>query len=308
MNVLFIGSQNIGYLCMKKLYELGIKVACVITFKPEPHERWQNSVDGLADQNGIPLYWDVNLNNKSGLDLVKSYDPDIIFVIGWRRLIAKEILKVPPLGCIALHASLLPKYRGHAPVNWAVINGEKKTGITLFYLEDDIDTGDIIGKKEIIIEDQDDIATIKSKIDLSAAELINTYVPLLKQGIAPRTPQNHNDASYGCLRTPDDGIINWSENTINIYNLIRSITFPYHGAFTYYEKKKLFVWKASLYNGMKFIGIKGQIAKINKGGNVLIITGDGVISIEKVQEEGKDIVNAGDYFNSIRTKLSTDKN
>lgn len=307
MRALFIGSQNIGYLCLKKIKEIGINITCVITFKPDSHENWNHSVDEIGIQCGFPLYWDIDLNDKTGVELVRSYDPDIIFVIGWRRLISNEILKIPPLGCIALHASLLPKYRGHAPINWAIIKGEKKTGITMFYLEEDVDTGDIIGQKEVIIEDSDDVAIIKNKIDLAAVELINDYVPILEKGMAPRIIQVHSNASYGCPRSPDDGLIDFSESTTKIYNLIRGITFPYSGAFTNHGRKKLFVWKASLYNGMKYIGIPGQIAKIKKGHSVLVITGDGVISIEIIQEEGKEIINAGDYFKSIRTKLSKDR-
>ncbi|MGA1823510.1 MAG: methionyl-tRNA formyltransferase, partial [bacterium] len=173
--------------------------------------------------------------------------PDLIVVCGWQRLICKEILTIPSLGTIGFHSSLLPKYRGRAPVNWAILLGERETGITMFYLTPEADTGDIIAQKVFPILFNDDCGTIYEKAAKAGAEMIKEYLPQIKNGTAPAI---HNpSASYPAYpkRIPEDGRIDFNRSALDIYNFVRSLTRPYPGAFYYDEHgHKVIVWRIEI--------------------------------------------------------------
>ena len=308
MKVIFIGSQTIGYNCLKKVLELGIEVPIIFTMKAEPHEKWEHSVDEIALQKQIPLYVCSNLSVKDHLEIMNTVQPEAIFVVGWRKIIPAEILEVPKYGSIAFHASLLPKLRGFAPINWALLLDEKQTGITAFYMDSGIDTGDILAQKEIKITDEDDAGTLRKKVEKAAVDIISEFAVALCQGKAPKTKQKDKAMNYCCPRSPVDGLINWNDSSRKIFNLIRSLASPYPGAYTYYKGNKLYIWKSSIkHSEIKIIGVPGQIASIEKGKNVSVVTGnDEVLVIETVQEEDKEKVNAGTYFSSIRDRLGLD--
>ena len=151
MSVIFIGSQTIGYECLAKIIELGIKVDAVFTFTPDQHETWEQSVDFTAKKNNIPLFFPESLS----VEKIKSLNPELILVVGYRKLFPQEILDIPKFGVIGLHASALPHLRGQAPLNWAIINGDSEAGITMFFMNRGIDSGDIIAQKKTKIQDSD---------------------------------------------------------------------------------------------------------------------------------------------------------
>ena len=168
MGIIFIGSQTIGYECLKKIIEFGIHVDAVFTFTPDQHETWEKSVDVIAKENSIPLFFPENLT----VEKIKSLNPELILVIGYRKLFSQEILDIPEFGIIGLHASILPHLRGQAPLNWAIINGDLEAGITMFFMNRSIDSGDIIAQKKTKIQDGDNITNLKKRIDGLAVELI----------------------------------------------------------------------------------------------------------------------------------------
>jgi methionyl-tRNA formyltransferase len=298
MGIIFIGSQQIGHDCLKEVINLGIKVDAVFTFKPDPHEIWEKNVDIVAKENHIPIFFPNDLT----VEKIKRINPDMILVVGYRKIFPKEILSIPKYGVIGLHASLLPHLRGQAPLNWAIINGDSETGITMFKMDDGIDTGDIIGQKHTKIETNMTIDDLKEIIQRLAVELISEFVPLILSGKAVMSKQPP-EGTYGCARIPDDSRINWNDKTVKIYNLIRGCEKTY-AAFTIFNNRKLYIKKVELVSdGKKYFGTPGQVGMINRDGSVLVITGDGVLKILRVSLEDKNEVDAKMILNSTKIRL-----
>jgi methionyl-tRNA formyltransferase len=177
---------------------------------------------------------------------VMDIKPDLILAIGWYYMIPDQMMKLAGKGAIGIHGSLLPKYRGNAPFVWAMINGEKETGISLFYFEKGIDEGDIIAQKKIPIGEKETIRDILNKARGSSVEILLEYLPKIADGTAPRIPQDNSQATLFPKRTPDDGLIDWSWDAKRIHDFIRAQTKPYPGAFTYINNKKVIIWDAEI--------------------------------------------------------------
>ena len=298
MGIIFIGSQNMGHDCLEKLMELGIQVDAIFTFAPDQHETWEKSVDTIARKNNIPLFSPEDLTVKK----IKSLNPELILVVGYRKLFPQEILDIPKFGIIGLHASILPHLRGQAPLNWAIINGDSEAGITMFFMDRGIDSGDIIAQKRTKIQDSDNITNLKQRVNGLAVELISENIISVLNGTVKRIKQPIK-ATYGCQRIPDDGKIDWVNDSKYIFNLIRASE-PSYPAFTFLNSKKLFILEAELIEDKIYYGAIGQIAMTLKDGSVIVITGDGVLKIKKVQLENELPVNAKIYLNSSKIRLT----
>ena len=298
MNIIFIGSQPIGHDCLNEIIRLGIKVKAIFTFKPDSHEKWEKSVDEIAERENIPLYYSDDLTTEK----IHELNPELIVVIGYRNIFPQEILDIPKFGIIGIHASLLPHLRGQAPLNWSIILGDKKTGATLFKMDKGIDTGNIIGQKEIPINIDDDIQIIKEKIRKVSVELVSENILQIFSGTCKMIKQVEN-GTYGSARIPQDGKINWKENSLTIHNLIRASEESYP-AFTLLNSKKLYILKSEIVNGKNiYYGTPGQVAMTNKDGSVIVITGDGYLKITSVRiEEGKQEL-AKMYLKSSKIRL-----
>ena len=249
MKIVFIGSVEIGYTVLEAVYDCGFAVDTVFTLDFDKQELTSGFIDfePLAVANKSSLVRVVDLNKNEYIEKTKAISPDLIIVCGWQRLICKEILDIPKLGTIGFHSSLLPKYRGRAPVNWAIIAGEKETGITMFYLTEEADAGDIIAQKTFPIMLNDDCNTVYKKSAKAGAELIVEFLPKISKGVAPRL---HNPSrSYPAYpkRTPADGEIDFNRSALDVYNFIRALTRPYPGAFTFLPSgQKVIIWKAKI--------------------------------------------------------------
>ena len=249
MKIVYIGSVEIGYTILESVYDSGFSVNTVFTLEFEKKDQTSGFVDfePLALKNNSRLIRVSNLNTPEYIQSIKAINPDLIIVCGWQRLVCGEILEIPKLGTIGFHSSLLPKYRGRAPVNWAIMSGEKESGITMFYLTEEADTGDIIAQKAFPILLNDDCDTVYKKSARAGAELISEFLPKISAGCAPRT---HNPSkSYPAYpkRTPADGEIDFQRSAIDVYNFIRALTKPYPGAFTYLpDGAKIVIWKAEI--------------------------------------------------------------
>ena len=298
MGIIFIGSQNIGYESLRQLLELKIDVDAVFTFIPDEHETWEKSVDSISKENNIPVFFPEDLT----LEKITELDPDLILVVGYRKLFPQAILDVPKFGIVGLHASLLPHLRGQAPLNWAIINGDSEVGITMFFMDRGIDSGDIIGQKKTDIQDEDTIMDIKKRIENFAVELIAENILECINGTVKRIKQPI-EGTYGCQRIPEDGKIDWSKSSRQIFNLIRACEASYP-AFTIYDSKKLFIIQAELIDEKIYYGTIGQVAMTLKDGSVIIVTGDGVLKVTKVRYENESPVDAKIYLNSSKLRLT----
>jgi UDP-4-amino-4-deoxy-L-arabinose formyltransferase/UDP-glucuronic acid dehydrogenase (UDP-4-keto-hexauronic acid decarboxylating) len=246
MKCVVLGYHNIGCAGIKALIKNGFEVAAVFTHKDNPNENiWFDSVAELACAEGLPVFAPEDINHPVWVEKIKAIKPDIIFSFYFRDMIKSPILEIPKHGCLNLHGSLLPAYRGRVPINWAIINGETETGVTLHYMTTKPDNGDIVGQEKIAIGSDDTAKDVHQKATKAAAVLLEKLLPLVKKGKAPRKKQDESKASYFGGRKPADGEIDWSKSAQEIRNLVRATTRPYPGAFSFMGDRKCFFWSVS---------------------------------------------------------------
>ena len=258
MRIVFFGASRLGYECCKAIIEAGHTVAGIVTIPEtfsikykEEAERKKVKNYLYSDFNDFEKYYNIPVIEVKGnlseyQDRIAEMKPDFILVIGWYYLIPKQMLELAPKGAAGIHGSLLPKYRGNAPFVWAIINGEKETGISFFYFDDGIDTGDIIAQSAIPIEETDTIKEVLEKAQLSSVEILLENLPGIASGMVERRAQDHSKATYFPRRTPDDGLIDWSWDVKRIRDFIRAQTKPYPGAYTIINDKKIIIWDADI--------------------------------------------------------------
>ncbi len=239
--------SDLGHACLRLLLERGENVVAVYTHEDRPGEKlWFPSVYKLAEERSIPVRTEEDLGKESELAHLKASSPDMIFSFYYRNLIPAAVLDLPRLGAFNMHGSFLPTYRGRAPVNWAVLNGETKTGATLHVMIDRPDAGDIIDQEEVDIGPDDAAAVVQARVTQAAVDVLTRQIENLKKGTAPRIPQDPTQASYFGRRRPEDGEINWNWPAARIHNLVRAVTHPYPGAFGDLHGEKTWIWKTRL--------------------------------------------------------------
>lgn len=246
MKAVVLAYHNIGCAGIEALLRNGFDIAAVFTHQDDPQEnQWFDSVAEFCAVRNIPVFAPENINHPLWQAKIQALAPDILFSFYYRNLVKQEILSIPPQGCLNLHGSLLPKYRGRAPINWVLVQGETETGVTLHYMTPRPDDGDIVGQAKVAISEDDTAKTLNNKLTHAANELLDEYLPKLLAGTAPRIPQNHSLASYFGGRRPADGEINWEGSASSVRNLVRAVTRPYPGAFTTMNGQKCFIWQAT---------------------------------------------------------------
>ncbi|MDD2582428.1 MAG: formyltransferase [Desulfuromonadaceae bacterium] len=271
--------HNVGYCCLEELIRQDASIELVFTHDDSPTEEiWFASVRELARKHGIPVITsDINL--KENVALVKEIAPDLLLSFYYRSMIREEVLAIPRLGALNLHGSYLPRYRGRVPVNWAVINGESETGATLHYMVQKPDAGDIVDQEKISISFTDTSLDVFNKVTHAAVSVLKRSFPLLLAGKAPRIPMDLASGSYFGGRRPADGRIDWNKGAIEIYNLVRGVTHPYPGAFTYLGVKKILIWSAAPTEG------EGEPGKVMSLVPLIVGTGSGLLEIRLLQED-----------------------
>jgi methionyl-tRNA formyltransferase len=280
--IAFLGYGELGHAALQGLLEKGEKISVVVTHLDDPKEKvWFRSVRALAFKNLIPVYAPEDINRPEFIQILKELNPDLVLSVQFRQVLSREILNLPSLGSVNLHPSLLPKYRGRAPINWAIINGEKNTGVTLHYMDEKPDTGDIIAQKEVLIRDDDTVYTLYQRILPEAVNLIKSNLDKIKSGDAPRYPQSEENATHFGKRKPEDGKIAWKKPNDEIRNLVRGVTHPFPGAFTFWNGKKIFVWKARRVKQEKEVKWEpGTVLGIYDVG-ILVACGRGALLVER---------------------------
>ncbi len=283
MKTIVFAYHNMGVIGLNALKKHGFDINCVFTHKDDINENiWFESVSKWCQVNNIDYYTDVAINTKEWIEKIKLLKPDIIFSFYYRKLICKDILDIPPHKAINLHGSCLPAYRGRAPVNWVLVNGEKQTGVTLHYMIEKPDAGDIIAQKCIDIDFYDTAKTLYEKLETLATTLLDETLPKIKNNTINPIKQDEAKASYFGKRTKQDGLINFEKSAIEIYNLIRAVTRPYPGSFCYYKSKELIIWWALPTN----IELEPkQIAIIDR--HVYIGTKQGSLELKEIEYDGK---------------------
>jgi len=274
--------HDVGYECLDLLIERRERIAAVFTHEDHAGERiWFRSVARLAERHGIPVHRPGSVNTPEWIAHLKALEPSLIFSFYYRQMIGREILDLPPLGAFNMHGSLLPKYRGRAPVNWAVLHGETETGVTLHYMVKRADAGDIVDQQAVSIGPNETALEVFHKVTGAARIVLERQIEPLKRGTAPRRRQVETEASYFGGRKPEDGRIDWTQSAAAIFNLVRAVTHPYPGAFTMVDGRRLFIWWAG-----PAPACGGKPGTVCSTAPLRVTTGDGCLEIAAWQWEG----------------------
>jgi methionyl-tRNA formyltransferase len=283
MRIVFMGTPDFAVPSLKEILSKGHEVLAVVTQPDRPKGRGKklssSPVKKVALKYDIPVFQPEKIRKEEAISKIKKLSPDCIVVVAFGQILPRKILAIPPLGCINVHASLLPKYRGAAPINWAIIKGEQLSGITTMYMDEGLDTGDIILKKEILIEDKT-AGQLHDEMAWAGANLLRETLELIERNEAPREKQIEMESSYAPLMTKDLGRIDWSDTAKNIYNLIRGIN-PWPVAFTTYKGQRFKIWQSKIAHE-NCTEEPGKIIRISKEG-IFVCTGSQVLVLEEIQ-------------------------
>ena len=306
MKIVFMGTPDIAVPCLQKIIDENYEILGVVTQPDKPKGRGKklgmSPVKELAIENNIPVYQPVKARDKEFIDKIKSLNPDVIVVVAFGQILPKEILEIPKLGCINVHVSLLPKYRGAAPINWVIINGEEKTGVTTLYMDEGLDTGDMILKTEVNLDENITAGELHDKMMNIGAETLKETLRLIEEGNAPREVQNHEEFSYAPIMNKSLGNIDFSKSAREIHNLVRGVN-PWPSAYTTYNDVIMKVWKTKVLDEKSTKDV-GTIIDVSKDG-IKVSTIDNVLLIEEIQMPNKKRMLVGEYIkgNTIETGL-----
>jgi len=280
-----------GITGLEALKNMDFDIAAVFSHKDDPSENcWFASVAEWTKENHIEVFSPDNVNTPEWIQTISQRAPDVIFSFYYRNMLSQKILHISPAGAYNLHGSLLPAYRGRAPVNWVLVHGENQTGVTLHHMIEKPDAGDIVGQKVVGIDFSDTARTLYDKLCRAAGILLEEVLPLIKDGNAPRTPQDLSKGSYFSGRRPEDGRIDWRWPAVRIYNLIRAVTEPYPGAFAFLPGgERIMIWWALPEEDGVHDHLPGQIEVEND--YVYVRTGEGRVKLADIETAGSRMKN-----------------
>jgi len=285
-----------GHECLGALFELGAEVVLVATHSDAPGEEiWFPSVAELARSRGIePLLFD-RAPDAAAVERVRKAAPDLVFSFYFRHLLPEELLRIPRLGAFNLHGSLLPKYRGRAPVNWAVLRGETETGATLHEMTSKADAGPIVDQETVAIGPDETAFDVQKRVTQAGVTILRRRWRELAAGTAPRRPQEESEATTVPRRTAEDGRIDWTRSAQDVHDLVRAVTHPYPGAFTDIFGGRTLVWRTRLPHLGAHDNFPGQIRA--EEGRLYVACGDDrYVEILRIQREGQNEIDARHFL------------
>lgn len=301
MRVVFMGTPDFSVPALEKIAEKH-EVAAVVTQQDRPkgrgHKMQFTPVKEKAVELDIPVYQPDKVKNPEFVDILKQLNPDVIVVIAFGQILSKEILDLPKYGCINVHASLLPKYRGAAPIQWAVIDGEEVSGVTTMYMAEGLDTGDMIDKTIVILDEKETGGSLFDKLAFEGGELILKTLEKLENNTVIRTPQNDKESTYAGKITKELGHIDFNKSAVEIERLIRGLN-PWPSAFTHLDGKVLKIWDADVIKE-EVTEEPGTICRKNK--SLHVATGEGYLDIKELQLEGKKRMDITSFLNGYQVE------
>lgn len=306
MKIVFMGTPDIAVGCLQTIIDEKHEILGVVTQPDKPVGRGKKlgmpPVKELALKYDLPVYQPVKSRDEEFVNILRELNPDLIVVVAFGQILPKSILDIPKLGCINVHVSLLPKYRGAAPINWVIINGEKKTGVTTMYMDEGLDTGDMILTSEFDLDNEITAGELHDKMAVIGAQTLKETIYLIEKGEAPRIPQNHDEFTYAPIMNKSLGNIDWNKSANDIHNLVRGVN-PWPSAYTIYNNSTMKVWKTEVLNEISN-KIPGTILSVDKDG-IRVSTKDNVILVKEIQMPGKKRVLVSEYIkgNSIETNV-----
>ena len=302
MRIVFMGTPDFSVPALKALVEAGHQVIAVVTQPDKPKGRGKEvqmtPVKIQAMEYGIPVYQPAKVREASFVEVLKGLEADVYVVIAFGQILPKAVLELPKYGCINIHASLLPKYRGAAPIQWCVIDGERETGITTMMMDVGLDTGDMLEKAVIPIEEKETGGSLHDKLSMAGGDLICSTLKKLEEGTLVRTPQTDEGTCYAKMLTKSLGDIDWNQGAVSIERLIRGLN-PWPSAYTMWNGKTIKIWAADVIAGREaadFLSESGVPAETGTAPGTVVCsdkrglvvsTGGGLLSIRELQMEGK---------------------
>ena len=302
MRIVFMGTPDFSVPALKALVEAGHQVIAVVTQPDKPKGRGKEvqmtPVKIQAMEYGIPVYQPAKVREASFVEVLKGLEADVYVVIAFGQILPKAVLELPKYGCINIHASLLPKYRGAAPIQWCVIDGERETGITTMMMDVGLDTGDMLEKAVIPIEEKETGGSLHDKLSMAGGDLILSTLKKLEEGTLVRTPQTDEGTCYAKMLTKSLGDIDWNQGAVSIERLIRGLN-PWPSAYTMWNGKTIKIWAADVIAGREaadFLSESGVPAETGTAPGTVVCsdkrglvvsTGGGLLSIRELQMEGK---------------------
>ena len=320
MRVLFMGTPDFAEVSLEAIYNAGHEIIGVVTNPDKPKGRGMKliatPVKEFAVAKNIPVYQPLKIRkNTEFIEEMKALKPDIICVVAYGKILPKEILDIPENGCINVHGSLLPKYRGAAPIQWAILNGDKTTGITTMYMDEGMDTGDMILKEEVEINENETTGELWNRLALIGGNLLVKTLELIEDNKAPRIKQGE-DYTIAPMLNKEISKIDWENKTANeIKNLVRGLN-PIMGAYSFLDEKKIKFWKIQCLDNEKFLSSfdydkqkllelpNGAIIISNDKEGLFIKAKDGIISVLEIQGENAKKMNIKDFLRGNKLEIN----
>lgn len=306
MRVVFMGTPDFSVATLEAIVKAGHQVTGVVTQPDKPKGRGKNMqftpVKEKALEYNLPVYQPIRVKEESFVEELRSMQPDVIVVVAFGQILSKDILEMPKYGCINVHASLLPKYRGSAPIQWAVIDGEKESGVTTMQMDEGIDTGDILKKTVVPLDKKETGGSLFDKLADAGAKLLVETLEDVEKGIVTRTKQEDSEATHAKMLDKTLGCIDFSRPAEEIERLIRGLN-PWPSAYTGLDGKTLKIWDANVVE-KEVDGKPGEIVEVTKE-NIYVKTGKGLLELEEVQLEGKKRMEAGAFLRGYPVEVGT---
>lgn len=289
MRAVFMGTPEIAAEVLKCLLASKHEIVAIVTQPDRPKGRGKelamSPVKVIAQEHGLPVLQPEKVKSPEAVAWLAEWKPEVILVVAFGQILSKEILELPKYGCINVHASLLPEYRGAAPIQWAVIDGKEKTGITIMRMDEGVDTGDMICSEEIVIAAEETGGSLHDKLAAAGGPLLLRALEQIEEGTAEYTPQNHEAHTYAKMLRKELGRMDFTKSAAELERLIRGLN-PWPSAYTYRDGKMVKLWKASV-SYEKFEACPCGTLVSTKDGMLWIMTGDGVLQVQELQPEGK---------------------
>lgn len=306
MRIVFMGTPDFSVPVLEALVQEGHEVVQVVTQPDKPKGRGKSvlmtPVKEKALALGLPVWQPERIRRPEAVEQLKELAPDVIVVVAFGQILSRQVLDIPRLGCVNVHASLLPKYRGAAPIQWAILDGETCTGVTTMLMDEGIDTGNMLEKLEVPIAPDETGGSLHDKLSRAGAELIRSTLRRLEAGTLVPEPQTEEGTCYARMLTKTMGDIDWNMDAAAIERLIRGLN-PWPSAYTHLDGRTLKIWKAQVREGNPE-GVCGQIVETGRD-SISVKTGNGVLVLQEVQLEGKKRMDAGAFLRGFPLKAGT---
>lgn len=288
MKVVFMGTPDFAVGALEALIEAGHEITAVVTQPDKPKGRGKEMqmtpVKACAMKHGIEVFQPVKIKAAEAVRELQKYEADIFVVAAFGQILSKEILEMPKYGCVNIHASLLPKYRGAAPIQWAILKGERETGVTIMQMNEGLDTGDMLSKVLVPIEDSDTGESLFEKLAAAGARLLIKTLPMIEEGTITPIPQDDSRSSYARMIKKEMGKIDWNKDAAVLERLVRGMN-SWPSAYTYFKGKTLKVWEAGI-EKRENTAEPGTIVEVTKNA-IKVQTGKDLLVLKQIQAEGK---------------------